>query len=145
MVIELAKSNTPVWIAIICKHPYLTNKFKETLDWWTEEERAQQDEADQQDQERNINKKCKYCHEQFTEAANNPNSCGRHRWPDLLYIDEHYEEGQEKKLQRFTMREAEDMIDQNNIPRNRVHYFCCGRSIDDRGEFPDKHVGDPIP
>jgi hypothetical protein len=144
MVIELAKSNTPVWLAIISKHPFLTNKIKETLEWWTEEERAEQDKAAQRERDSTVDKLCNLCGEYYTEAENKLSSCGRHKNPDLLFIDDHFEDTEKKKLKAYTKDQSEDQIQLNNIPRNKVHYFCCGRSIDDKGEIPCKHIGEPI-
>jgi hypothetical protein len=144
MVIELAKSNTPVWLAIISKHPFLTNKIKETLEWWTEEERAEQDKAAQRERDSTVDKLCNLCGEYYTEVENKLSSCGRHKNPDLLFIDDHFEDTEKKKLKAYTKDQSEDQIQLNNIPRNKVHYFCCGRSIDDKGEIPCKHIGEPI-
>ncbi|KAJ3124110.1 hypothetical protein HK098_001379 [Nowakowskiella sp. JEL0407] len=127
-------SSSKVWVAVISQDPFITKRYKETINW---PRSAVESEFE-----------CEVCGE-FFKSNDKSISCGTHRY-DEIYNENEYREFMEKaksagnselSYDKLYKKRTEwlEILEHSRIPVGELRYRCCGGSIFGKGCKPSAH------
>lgn len=157
--VQMVQKGPKTWYASISSDNFLSQFYKEKLLWpETDEDRMKKIEL----LENRRIRKCVVCDEEYTELENNSNACGRHA-QEFLYLESEKREKEEKlkktmenqginaiidskkvlsELNRYSKADIVSLVSKFQIIGSDAKYFCCGRSVWEKGEVPCHHTSD---